>query len=132
MEGALFEREAELGLLRSWRAEAAGGSGRLVFISGEAGIGKSSLVRAFPPIGEPILTGRCDPLDTPRPLGPWQDLAAALGADLNDRPYEALLQALRRLEAGTVLILEDLHWADSASVDLLRFAGRRVGSLPIM
>ena len=100
----LLEREHQLaaldGLLSGVRDR---GRGRLVMLSGEAGAGKTSLVRAF---GErhrsvPVLSGGCEPLFTPRPLGPLLDIAADVGGELEaltERGASAteVLQALAR------------------------------------
>ena len=130
--GLLVERDRFLAQL-----ESAHGSGRVALVSGEAGIGKTALVRSFIqrlPAGARVWWGGCDPLSTPRPLGPIQDIAHANPssplADLLARgaPRDALfatfLDHLR--QAGGVAVLEDVHWADEATLDLLRFVGRRI------
>jgi predicted ATPase len=85
----LLEREAELARLQGLFESASSGHGRIAFIGGEAGIGKTSLVRAFVDdiAGEArVATGRCDALSTPRALGPLLDVAAGLGVvDVTDR-----------------------------------------------
>jgi DNA-binding CsgD family transcriptional regulator len=133
---SLLERESALAALRAL-FDATPEGGRLVFVEGEAGIGKTSVLRAFGetvPPGVPVLVGSCDPLSTPRPLGPIIDIAASLdrsfaesldgGAPHRDvlRGFLVALQARPRL----IVMLEDLHWADEATLDLLRFAGRRM------
>ena len=97
----LLERETELGHLRDRLAHAEAGRGHVVFVSGEAGIGKSALVVQF--AGSASLRtafGRCDALATPRALGPFHDVAAALGvAAVDDR--DALLgRSLDELRTG--------------------------------
>ena len=70
-ERTLLERTPQLASLQGYLTEAAAGRGRLVLVSGEAGVGKTALVRRF--CGEAsatVLWGACDPLSTPRPLGP--------------------------------------------------------------
>ncbi|MDQ2910648.1 MAG: AAA family ATPase, partial [Actinomycetota bacterium] len=133
---ALLERDAFLKALRETLEEAEDGRGRLVLLAGEAGVGKTALVRSF--CGElhadvSVLGGACDALFTPRPLGPLADVAAQIGGPLAEliardaRAYEVLSAVVEVLSAGpTVLILEDLHWADEATLDLLRLLGRRV------
>src|ERR671927_626755 len=77
----LLERADELRLLdRAWQ-EARSGSGSVVVLAGESGIGKTSLVRAFTDglRDAEVLWGVCDPLGVPRPLGPLHDVAADLG-----------------------------------------------------
>ena len=139
---ALLEREDALTSLRSALQSAEAGEGRLVFVAGEAGVGKSSLVRALCADLGPrvrLLTGGCDPLFTPRPLGPLADVAAQTGGGLSDlvdsgAPPHLILRALvDTLDVGrTVLVLEDVHWADEASLDVLRLLGRRVADLPVL
>ncbi|MDQ7844176.1 MAG: AAA family ATPase [Armatimonadota bacterium] len=73
----LLEREQNLKDLKGWMDEAAAGHGRLVFIAGEAGVGKTALLRLFAQSVEGIArvaVGACDPLSTPRPLGPLLDV----------------------------------------------------------
>src|SRR5215217_2245167 len=81
----LLEREAYLGELGGLLREAAGGNGRVAFVGGEAGVGKSALVRAFGgEVGRTarVLTGACDPATTPRPLGPLADIAVLAGGEV--------------------------------------------------
>jgi DNA-binding CsgD family transcriptional regulator len=128
----VLEREAEWAALRRAASDARGGRGRVVLVAGEAGIGKSTLVRA---LAAAVRThvGLCEPLDVPAPLGPLHDLAATLGEPLaaavagGDAPAvaRALLDALER-DAPGVAIVEDAHWADAATADVLRLAARRI------
>lgn len=122
-------RDGLVGRLRS-AVEAAGpGDGRLVLLSGEAGAGKTSVVREVV-AGRRTLWGYCEPLDTPRPLGPFRDVAGQLPAASGDTdPVEVGERMLGVLRAGgTTLVVEDAHWIDAASADVLRFLGRRIGS----
>jgi DNA-binding CsgD family transcriptional regulator/tetratricopeptide (TPR) repeat protein len=124
--------------------EAASGRGRLVFLGGEAGIGKSSLVQRFARVVEArarVLVGACDPLSTPRPLGPLLDMQEQLSrryADQlahqpdKDTLFRGFLAELSGKEQPAVVIFEDVHWADEATLDLLRFLGRRLGSTPAL
>ncbi|MFE3032762.1 ATP-binding protein [Streptomyces canus] len=140
MGWGILEREPELARLVSAAREAADGAGSVVLVSGEAGIGKSSLVRALPdrlPESTRILVGECDDLATRRPLGPFRDLIGSVGGELagavtqggdRHRVHEALLEELR----GAVLVVEDVHWADEASLDALRFLVRRTERLPTL
>ena len=125
----LLEREAFLDVL-------AGPPGRLVLVGGEAGVGKTALVREFAEqSGARVLWGACDPLETPRPLGPLLDVADAAGGELLEavaagaRPAALVTALLHELRAapGTVLVLEDVHWADEGTLDVLRVLGRRIG-----
>jgi DNA-binding CsgD family transcriptional regulator/tetratricopeptide (TPR) repeat protein len=139
----LLERSRHLAALReamTWAAGAHGGV--LVILGGEAGGGKTALVRRF--CAEPevrrVLWGACDPLFTPRPLGPFVDIAHDLGGDLRElvqsgaRPHQVAAALVRDTQAapGTVIVLEDLHWADEATLDVLSLIGRRIESIPAL
>ena len=139
----LLEREAQLASLGEYAGEARFGDGRMVLVAGEAGAGKSALVeqlqRDLPDAN--WFWGACDGLFTPRPLGPLFDIAAKLGGELlelcrADAPREELFGALLRQvsEPGglQVLVVEDIHWADEATIDLLRFLGRRIRDAPVL
>lgn len=134
----ILEREDVLAELRRQLDAAASGAGSLALVAGEAGIGKTTLVRAFANgVGATalVLVGACDPLTTPRPLSPLLDIAADPDSHLADvvadgaAPYDlfaALLDRLRGTARPTLLVVEDIHWADEASLDFVRFAGRRI------
>jgi DNA-binding CsgD family transcriptional regulator len=119
----------------------ASGAGRLVLVGGDAGVGKTALTRAFAATHDAAaLAGACDALRTPRALGPLCDLADATGGALAEviargaGPGDvatALLAHLR--DAGPALVvLEDLHWADEATLDVLRLVGRRIANVPAL
>ena len=137
----LRERHGQLAALHQYAREAHLGRGRLVLVSGEAGVGKSALVEAFAEeLDEDarVLWGACDGQFTPRPLGPLTDIAEQTGGGLEKLVTEGaareLLFAAARAEltggrAGdplTVVVVEDAHWADEATLDLVRFLGRRL------
>lgn len=131
---ALLERDSFLQQLGSLVDEAALGRGTLVFLGGEAGVGKTALVQAFTsslPQAVRRAAGACDPLSTPRPLGPLLDAASALGISTSEETSRSLIfqhvLASFNLEP-TVVVFEDVHWADEATLDLLRFLGRRIGA----
>jgi DNA-binding CsgD family transcriptional regulator/tetratricopeptide (TPR) repeat protein len=144
----LLEREPFLRVLANEAASARQGEGRLVLISGESGIGKTALVEAFQDQDargqrsrDRWLWGACDGLLTPRPLGPLFDLAAQAGGELarlcdqgapRDRLFAATLAELDGQDGLTVVVLEDLHWADEATIDLLSLLGRRVTRMPVL
>lgn len=137
----LLERQAQLTALEEYASDARACRGRLAFVAGEAGIGKTTLVEAFARTTRDLRVahGACDGLFTPRPLGPLYDVAAELGGPLlqacqADRPREhlfaLLLEELRT--RPTMLVFEDVHWADEATLDLLRYLGRRLKDLPVL
>ncbi|MGH6929073.1 MAG: AAA family ATPase, partial [Dongiaceae bacterium] len=140
----LIERDAPLESLLSVARRAAAGHGSTVVLGGEAGIGKTSLLREF---GQRIGTGwrvhwgGCEALFTPRPLGPLQDMAGALDprvAALLDqtaapeRLFPTLVNVLQDASDTSVLVFEDVHWADNATLDLVKYLGRRVSLLRAM
>jgi len=112
--------------------------GRVVLVAGEAGIGKSALVRRFAErhsADARFLLGACDPLLTPRALGPLHDLGRHTGGRLaallaagspREQLFAALLDELDRGARPQVVVVEDAHWADEATLDLLVFLGRRM------
>lgn len=140
----LLEREAHLEALHGALSEASGRHGCIALVSGEAGIGKTSLVTHFAgvqPSASRILWGACDSLFTPRPLGPLYDIAHPHLPDLlelleagSDRltVARALLSALEESSSTSIVIIEDLHWADEATLDLLKFLGRRIQRVAVL
>ena len=130
----LFERETPLRLLGNALEAACKGHGSIASVIGEAGLGKTALVNAFcrRQRNVAVLRGSCDALSTPRPLGPIRDIAREVGGALEksfasgrDAVFDALL-ALVSAEKTTLLVIEDAHWADEATLDLVRFLGRRL------
>jgi DNA-binding CsgD family transcriptional regulator/tetratricopeptide (TPR) repeat protein len=118
-------------------------SGRVVVVSGEAGAGKTALLRRFAEKhGQTarVLWGGCDPLFTPRPLGPLLAVAEGAGGELEElvaggvMPHEVVAALGRELgaRAPTVFVLEDVHWADEATLDVLRLLARRVDTVPAL
>lgn len=138
-----LERDRELSELLGLSDQARAGQGSLVLLTGKAGIGKTSLVRAFQgrlPPGARMMTGTCDPLIAPAALAPLHDLMDALGPQVSAllegressvKLFSAVLGALREVK-GTILVFEDIHWADQGTLDLLRFLSRRVEPLPVL
>lgn len=131
---AILEREPYLEEVAAAYHHAVNGEGRVVLISGEAGIGKTTLVEQFRrEQGGRVLWGACDALFTPRPLGPLHDIAAQTQGNLlnllnSEAPRPSLFSAfLAELQGRPVIaIFEDIHWADEATLDLLHFLGRRI------
>jgi len=139
----LLERSAELNALRDGVEIArTGPGGRLILLAGEAGIGKTALLREFREGAERerVIWGACDALHTPRPLGPLLDIAAAEGGRLaaaadDGASASVVVAALAddlRAHAPTILVLEDLHWADEATLDAVRLLARRLEDLPAL
>jgi DNA-binding CsgD family transcriptional regulator/tetratricopeptide (TPR) repeat protein len=112
----LVERDGLVGRLRSAR-------GRFVAVLGEAGAGKTALVQTA--LAD-AAWGWCEPLATPRPLGPFRDIARALWPGEPELGVPELRERL--LDSRTPLVVEDAHWVDEASADVLRFLGRRVAA----
>jgi DNA-binding CsgD family transcriptional regulator/tetratricopeptide (TPR) repeat protein len=139
----LLEREAPLASLAEYAREARLGDGRLVFVAGEAGAGKSALAEQLQQdLPEARFSwGACDGLFTPRPLGPLFDLAAQFGGELADmcraraareELFGALLRQISEPGPLNAVVVEDVHWADEATIDLLRFLGRRIRAAPVL
>ncbi|HET7901032.1 MAG TPA: AAA family ATPase [Candidatus Nanopelagicales bacterium] len=138
----LLERGEAMAALHEYAAAAVAGRGSVVLVSGEAGVGKSSLLEHLE-AGTPDLRwlhGSCDGVFTPRPLAPLFDIAGELGGDLlaacageapRDHLFRQLLAVL--IDAGPCAVaMEDIHWADESTLDLVAFLGRRVRDLPIL
>jgi len=133
----LLERDTQFKALETALTQAKTGKGCVALVYGEAGIGKTSLVNHF--LNEhkskwQILQGACDLLFTPRPLGPLHDIALQTRGQLvqlldseSNRTaiFSACLNELH--EQQTILVIEDVHWADEATLDLLKYLGRRIG-----
>jgi DNA-binding CsgD family transcriptional regulator/tetratricopeptide (TPR) repeat protein len=129
-------RDTELAQLRQLLDDLDSSGGRVVLVRGEAGIGKSTLVSEF--VSEAadnthVLVGGCDDLLTPQPLGPFWDMARhepsirdPLVASDRPRLLEATLDLLSRSLRPTILVIEDTHWADEATLDVIKYLGRRI------
>jgi DNA-binding CsgD family transcriptional regulator/tetratricopeptide (TPR) repeat protein len=126
----LIERGSYLAALGEHLGSATAGHGRLVLVGGEAGVGKTSLVRAFTEeqAGKArVVWAACDGLFTPEPLAPLDELVP--GLDRTGSPREVFAAALAQLGSRpTIAVVEDVHWADEATLDLLRYLGRRLDS----
>src|SRR5215217_7126760 len=142
--GALLERSRELSTLGAFLDDAKESSrGRFVFLAGEAGIGKTALLRALCAdcsLDARVLWGACDPMVTPQPLAPLLEIAEAAGGETaalvtaGAKPHPIATALLRELAAPapTVLVIEDLHWADEATLDVLGLLARRIGGKPAL
>ena len=128
----LIEREGALRSLRGCLAAAAS-RGQLALVAGEAGVGKTSLLRALAAGQAGVWWGACDALQTPHPLAPLLDIARGAGvrfgtrlADPRAKLFEAVLDELHAAAAPVLVVIEDAHWADEATLDLIKFLGRRI------
>src|SRR5262249_4231798 len=133
----LLERDSQLAELSSLLESARGGDGRVALVYGEAGIGKTALVTHFARSRARdvrLFWGACDPLSTPRPLSPLIGMAGAHGGTLREKIsagdereaiFQTLFEELRSPKPPAIVVIEDLHWADDATLDLMKFLGRR-------
>ena len=140
----LLERESYIEELSAVFGRIPCVGGRVVLISGEAGIGKTSLLRELAATLDKtarVLWGGCEALFTPHPLAPLQDISRQIGGDFpkaicaaagRHEIFNATLDQLARLSAPTVVVIEDAHWADAATLDLIKFLGRRLAGLGVM
>ena len=136
----LLERDSFLHQLDVALKEAIAGQGRVALVSGEAGIGKTSLVEHFTRAHQDsvrVLWGACDSLFTPRPLGPLHDIAMQLEGQLptllnSNADRQAIFSAclVELQNRPTIVVFEDVHWADEATLDLIKFLGRRIQRTP--
>jgi len=144
-----MERADELATLTAALRGAARGQGGLVLLFGEAGVGKTSLIRALGAAagaehGARVLVGWCEPLSSPRPLAPLLDVLPGLGrrvgqafAGVRDGApagelLDSVVHELAALQRVTLLVFEDVHWADEATLDLVRFLARRLANVPAL
>jgi DNA-binding CsgD family transcriptional regulator/tetratricopeptide (TPR) repeat protein len=140
----LVERREQLAALNESLASVRRRSrGRVALVRGEVGIGKTALLTHFCASLGPavrVLWAACDPLFTARPLGPLLDVSRVTGGELAENveggaaPHDVAAALTRELEAPapTVLVLEDVHWADEATLDVLRLVARRAEGVPAL
>lgn len=128
----LVERESVLHNLRHLLLGASV-RGHVVLVCGEAGIGKTSALHALASDHPTVWWGACDALQTPHPLAPLLDIARQrevrfarhlIGARVD--LFEAVLSELSSVAAPMLVVIEDVHWADEATLDLIKFLGRRI------
>lgn len=133
------ERSGQLDVLRSALDRARQGTGAILVVEGEEGIGKTSLVREFlrgVETGDQVLVGVCDDMLAPRPLGPFRDMLRSRGRDTHGGPearevvIDSMLDVMSNRLRPAIVIVEDVHWADDGTLDILRFLGRRMSELP--
>jgi DNA-binding CsgD family transcriptional regulator len=140
----LIERDGFLDLLQTKFTTVAQGEGHCVFVSGEAGIGKTALVKAFCKQQQghcTIYQGACDALFTPRPLAPLYDIMWQVNKDIwpashniekRTELFAAFFQELSRQKEKIIIVFEDIHWADEATLDFIKFFARRITQLPCL
>src|SRR3984957_9418779 len=139
----LLERQGPLDALAQFAANARGGEGQLVLVEGEAGVGKSALLEQFMTDlpDSRLLSGACDGMFTPRPLGPLFDIAKQVHGRLRsswradasrEQLFDALLTELCEPGPLPVVLIEDVHWADEATLDLLGFLARRIREIAVL
>jgi DNA-binding CsgD family transcriptional regulator len=140
----LLEREIYLDALSSGFAGLAQGSGCIALVSGEAGIGKTALIQEFTTERRQaarVYWGGCEALFTPHPLAPLHDIARQAGGGLpaviaaaanRELIFHATIDHLVQGLKATIVVFEDVHWADEATLDLIKFLGRRMQHLPVM
>lgn len=137
----LFERAGFLAMLQAKFSLVADGEGHCVFVSGESGIGKTSLVKAFckeQKDGCKIYMGACDALFTPRPLAPLYDIIWQLNSELwrkdhiieeRSELFAKFFHEFSKQKGKTLIVFEDIHWADDATLDFIKFFARRITQL---
>jgi DNA-binding CsgD family transcriptional regulator/tetratricopeptide (TPR) repeat protein len=134
----LIERAGFINILQSQFNDLANGEGHCVFVTGEAGIGKTSLIKTFCkelPDEANVYLGYCDALFTPRPLAPLYDImlqmgndVPQIGSDIDNRTtfFTRFYQELNNQKGPILIIFEDIHWADEATLDFIKFLARRI------
>ncbi len=140
----LIEREQPLQRLLSLADKTSGARGGIALVYGEAGIGKTSLLTAFyQQCNNPqqVALGGCDALYTPRPLAPLYDMVSVIGSEFKSllaskaptpEVVSAMLERVGQSQQLLILIFEDVHWADHATLDFLKAVGRRAAFLNIL
>ena len=134
----LIEREGFVNLLQAKLDNVTKGEGHCIFITGEAGIGKTSLVKEFcksQPSRYKVYHGACDALFTPRPLAPLYDIIWQVNNELSPRSHSLderfslfthFYRELSQQSEPVIIVFEDLHWADEATLDFIKFFARRI------
>ncbi|MEM7472576.1 MAG: AAA family ATPase [Pseudomonadota bacterium] len=136
----LKERERALESIKAAAEEVAISGGQAVLVQGEAGIGKTTLIQNVLqtlPTNYISANAMCDPLYTPRPLGPVRDLVKLLSLDQKPKldehqMFDGFLHYLQSSPVSIVLIIEDLHWVDQSTLDWLKYIGRRISEAPVL
>ncbi|HEX6360484.1 helix-turn-helix transcriptional regulator [Actinophytocola sp.] len=127
-------RRAELAALR---AAASARDVRLVLIDGDAGVGKTRLVNAFTArIGATVLSGGCLQLEADIPFAPFVEALPHVFTGMADgdraAEYRRFADAVRAAGERVVLVVEDVHWADAATRDLLLYLHRALANTAVL
>ncbi|HEY5968743.1 MAG TPA: AAA family ATPase [Chitinophagaceae bacterium] len=137
----LIEREGFLRSLETMFQSVAEGEGHCILLSGEAGIGKTSLIKTFYKVKKDnykIYQGTCDALFIPRPLAPIYDIIWQIQSDTKENElykvdrsllFNQLFNGLEQQKKPVIIIIEDIHWADEATLDFIKFFARRIGRI---
>jgi DNA-binding CsgD family transcriptional regulator/tetratricopeptide (TPR) repeat protein len=132
---ALLERDEQVHAAQGYLADAAAGHGRLVYVAGEPGVGKTTFLEHLLATSDAKpLVGWCDGSATPSPLGPLVDMLPDLPRDVwpadasRSQVFSNVLACLREPPGGTpyLMVIEDAHWADEATLELVRHVARRI------
>ena len=139
----LIERDEFLASLQTHFEDISGGEGHCILVSGEAGIGKTALVKSFckqQSGGCIIYQGACDDLFTPRPLAPLYDVLWQVNKERWPSPpgdessvlFSHFFQELCAKKEKILLVFEDIHWADEGTLDFIKFFVKRIHQLPCL
>jgi DNA-binding CsgD family transcriptional regulator len=137
---ALLEREIQLSKMQPRLAQVRLGHGSVVCLAGEAGAGKTTLARTLAAqAGTRVLWGACEDLSTPEALAALQDWVRSPAWPDHGalHPTEDKLTIFSRVlavldEVPTLAVIEDMHWADDATLDLVRYLGRRLAETRLL
>ncbi|WP_433018061.1 ATP-binding protein [Kribbella sp. CA-294648] len=138
MEATVVERARHLQRLSDLAEAALRGQGSVALLAGQAGIGKTTLIELFASSLDRrirVLRGRCDDMLIAAPLRPLREAARDSGGLLEralaaEEHLDLPTAVIDELASPTVLILEDVQWADDATLDVIRYLARRINRLP--